>query len=193
MAMPWQLRRGLMERRKSRRREPRPIAECLPSININDLSQQIPRNYATITLPNAGLKYPQVASMRLTYHNIEVTHTTGRIQSFRLSWIKTGFGYPRPAMICNGCQQPRIKLYFRYGSLACRRCQSAIHGSQACSKDQRPILQAQRLKTFLSLKTYMRQTTRNRLTIRLRKAPKHTLVSKPIPDQAMLPASNYAT
>jgi hypothetical protein len=96
-------------------------------------------------------------------------------------------------MICNGCQQPRIKLYFRYGSLNCRRCQSAIHGSQACSKDQRPILQAQRLKTFLSLKTYMRKSTRIRLTTRLRKAPKHTLISKRLTDKAMLPVSNYAT
>jgi hypothetical protein len=74
--MPWQLKYA----KRPKRTEPRPIAECLPSININDLSQQIPRNYATITLPNAGLKYPQLASMRLTYHSIEVTHTTGRIQ-----------------------------------------------------------------------------------------------------------------
>src|SRR5262249_36445655 len=126
MAMPPQLARA----KRPKRLEPRPIAECLPSINVNDL--QIPRDYAALTLPNISLRYPQLASMRLTAHNIEVTHNTGRIQSFRLKWIKTNYGYPRPAIICDQCQQPRIKLYFRYGSLACRRCSNAIHASQAC-------------------------------------------------------------
>ena len=70
--MWWQLKYA----KSPKRSEPRPIAECLPSININDL--RIPRSYHTITLPNIGLRYPQVASMRLTYHSVEVTHCTGR-------------------------------------------------------------------------------------------------------------------
>jgi hypothetical protein len=177
MAMPWQLRRGLMERRKSRRREPRPIAESMPSISINDL--KIPRDYATITLPNAGLKYPQLASMKLTYHSVEVTHTTGRKQHFKLKPIKTHFGRPRYAFICN-CGRPVIKMYFRYGNLACKRCHNAVMLSQKLDKHRRPILKAHRLETFLALKTNIQQRTRARLI-------------KRYGEKAAMPLSNYRT
>jgi len=75
MGMPWQLAQA----KRPKQAEPRPIAECLPSINVNDL--KIPRDYATITLPYIGLRYSQLASMRLTYHSVEVTHCTGRTQT----------------------------------------------------------------------------------------------------------------
>ena len=76
---PWQLQRGLMERRrsKSRHREPRPIAENLPSINVNDL--KIPRDYKrrrdrkarhngrAFCLPTIGHHLPEAASSPLSY------------------------------------------------------------------------------------------------------------------------------
>ena len=73
--MPWQLKYA----KRPKRSEPRPIVESLPSINVNDL--KIPRSYDTLTLPNIGLRYPQLASMRLTYHSAEVTHCTGSQQT----------------------------------------------------------------------------------------------------------------
>jgi hypothetical protein len=175
--MPWQLQRGLMERRRSRRTASRPIAENLSSINVNDL--KIPRNYATLTLPNIGLRYPQLASMRLTYHSVEVTHGTGRIQHFKLKPIKTGFGRPRYAFVCN-CGRPIIKLYFRYGNLACKHCHDAVNLSQKLDKHRRPILKAHRLETFIALKTNMQQRTRARLI-------------KRYGEKAMRPQSNYRT
>ena len=177
MAMPWQLQRGLMERRRSRRTASRPIAENLPSINVNDL--KIPRDYKTYTLPNIGLRYPQLASMRLTYHSVEVTHGTGRIQHFKLKPIKTGFGRPRYAFVCN-CGRPVITLYSRYASLACRRCSNAVHASQTLNKQTRPILKAHRLEAFLALKTNMLSRTRQRLRARLG-------------EKALMPQSNYGT
>ena len=177
MAMPWQLQRGLIERRRSRRREPRPIAESLPAISVNDL--QIPRDYATITLPNIGLRYPRLASMRLTYHSVEVTHGTGRTQHFKLKPIKTGFGRPRYAFVCS-CGRPVIQLYFRYASLACRRRSNAVHASQTLNKQTRPILKAHRLEAFLALKTNMLSRTRQRLRARLG-------------EKALMPQSNYGT
>ena len=154
--MPWQLKYAKCPKRS----EPRPIVESLPSINVNDL--KIPRSYDTLTLPNIGLRYPQLASMRLTYHSVEVTHCT----SFNLKPIKTGFGYPRYAFVCDKCQQPRIKLYFRYGNLNCRRCSNAIHASQACDKHTRPALQMTKLGNFLTWS--MSQRNRQRIQARLR-------------------------
>src|SRR5262249_13956229 len=116
MAMPIQLAKGLRARRQSSRHEQRPLAECLPHINVNDLP--IPRDYKTYTAPNISFRYPQISNIRLTYHRIEFAHS-GRVQAFRLKWIKTGFGYARAAFICS-CGCPVIKLYFRYANLACR-------------------------------------------------------------------------
>ena len=166
-----------MERRRSRRTASRPIAENLPSINVNDL--KIPRDYKTYTLPNIGLRYPQLASMRLTYHSVEVTHSTGRTQHFKLKPIKTGFGWPRYAFVCN-CGRPVIQLYFRYANLACRRCCNAVHASQTLNKQTRPVLKAHRLEAFLALKTNMLSRTRQRLRARLG-------------EKALMPQGNYNT
>jgi hypothetical protein len=102
MAMPRQLARGLQAKRHSRRREQRPLAECLPHINVNDLP--IPRDYQIHVAPNISLRYPYIAGMRIAYDGVEFTHT-GRTQIFDFKWIKTGFGYPRPAFICD-CGRP---------------------------------------------------------------------------------------
>jgi hypothetical protein len=186
--MPRQLARGLWAKRQSRRREQRPLAECLPHINVNDLP--IPREYQIYVAPNISLRYPYIVGMRIAYDGVEFTHT-GRTQIFDFKWIKTGFGYPRPAFICD-CGRPVIKLYFRYLNLACRRCCNAIYGSQACDKNTRPILQALRLQTFLRLKTYMRQRNRRRLQARIPKAQNKPLNSKRL-SHHMLPHSNYGT
>jgi hypothetical protein len=89
-------------------------------------------------------------------------HHSRRTQTFRLKWIKTGFGYPRPAFICT-CGRPVIKLYFRYANMACRRCCNATYASQTLDKNTRPFLQLQRLETFLYFKPRLRKHTIERL------------------------------
>jgi hypothetical protein len=109
MAMPPQLARGLWLKRHYRRTEQRPLAECLPHINVNDLS--IPRDYKTYIAPNISFRYPHISSMRINWNMVQFAHSE-RIQTFKFKWIKTGFGYPRPTFICE-CGRPVIKLYFR--------------------------------------------------------------------------------
>jgi len=190
MAMPRQLARGLWAKRQSRRREQRPLAECLPHINVNNL--RIPRDYKTYTAPLISLRYPQISGIRLSAYFVEFHHS-GRIQTFRLKWIKTGFGYPRPAFMCN-CGRPVITLYFRYANLACRRCCNATYASRTLDERTRPILQAIRLRTFLQLKSGMSKRNRQRLEARLSRTTKPLeLASKRIDDRTKLPQSNYST
>src|SRR5262249_20240035 len=190
MAMPAQMARGLWAKRQSRRREQRPLAECLPSINVNDL--RIPRDYKTYTAPNISLRYPQISGILLAFHCVEFHHS-GRIQAFRLKWIKTGLGYPRPAFVCE-CGRPVIKLYFRHLNLACRRCCNATYASRTLGKRTRPILQAVRLRAFLKLKSYMSQRNRTRLKARIPETDNKRLASKRLTHHMIqLPQSNYGT
>jgi hypothetical protein len=99
--MPPQLQRGLLVKRYSQCRDPRPIAEELSHTNINDLN--IPRDHKTYSAPNISLRYPQLSAIRLTCNAVEFTHA-GRTQTFRLKPIRTGFGYSRFAFICE-CQR----------------------------------------------------------------------------------------
>ena len=184
--MPAQLARGLRARRQSRRQEQRPLAECLPHINVNDLP--IPRDYKTYTAPNISFRYPQISNIHLAYHRIEFAHS-GRVQAFRLKWIRTGVaGYHRAAFICE-CGRPVISLYFRYGNLACRRCSNAIYASQVCGKHSRPVLQTHRIKQFLEFNRSLTRKTKQRLQSRI--TTNTQLTSKRITDKALLPPVNY--
>jgi hypothetical protein len=190
MGMPWQLKVGLYNKRKYRRTEQRPIAETLPHINVNDLN--IPRDYKTYTAPNISFRYPQILNMRIAYHMVEFSHSR-RIQTFRFKWIKTGFGYPRPAFICE-CGRPVIKIYFKHQNLACRRCCNATYASRTLGKRTRPILQALRLETFLELKSYMSKRNRLRLKARIPETHNKRLDSKRLSHHRIqLPQSNYRT
>jgi hypothetical protein len=186
MAMPPQLERGLWLKRHYRRREQRPLAENLPSINVNDL--KIPRDYKTYTAPYISLRYPQISGIRLAAHCVEFHHS-GRVQTFRLKWIKTGFGYPRPAFICQ-CGRPVISLYYRHSNVACRRCTNAIYTSQVCGEHSRPALQSHRIKQFLKFKPLLWHRTRRRLQARVLTTKPMTSTTR-ITDKAMLPQLNY--
>jgi hypothetical protein len=132
----------------------------------------------------------------ISQQSIEANHVSGYTQSIPLRWIRTGFGgncRPRPLFICN-CGRSITKLYFKGGSLNCRRCVSAVYASQSCDKHSRPILQALRLQTFLKLKSYMRLSNRLRLKARIPKAPSNRLDSKRLSHRTIqLPHSNYGT
>jgi hypothetical protein len=126
MAMPPQLARGLLAKRYSHCRDPRPVAEELAQIDVNDL--HIPRDQRTYTAPHISLRYPYLSGIRLTCNAVEFTHT-GRTQTFALKPIRTGFGYFRFAFICQ-CGKPVLKLYFRHANLACRWCHKATYISR---------------------------------------------------------------
>jgi hypothetical protein len=190
MAMPPQLARGLWLKRHYRRTEQRPLAECLPHINVNDLS--IPRDYKTYIAPNISFRYPHISSMRINWNMVQFAHSE-RIQTFKFKWIKTGFGYPRPTFICE-CGRPVIKLYFRSTNLSCRRCCNATYASRACSRKQRPALQTKRLQAFLEFKTYMSRRNRNRIKARIPTASTQDFKSKRLSHHSItVPQSNYST
>jgi hypothetical protein len=71
-----------------------------------------------------------------------------------------------------------------------------MHGGgkarRVCDKHSRPILQALRLQSFLKLKTYMRQSNRVRLKVRIPKAQSTRLDSNRLShDLIQRPHSNY--
>ena len=132
----------------------------------------------------------------ISLQTIEANHLSGYTQSIPLRWCRTGFGgnyRPRPLSICN-CGRSITKLYFNYGSLRCRRCANAVYASQARSKRLRPILQAQRIRTFLELKSYMWKSTGQRLKARLTLATRQDLKSRRLAHHSIqIPFSNYST
>jgi hypothetical protein len=180
--MPPQLARA----KRPKRTTPRPLAECLTRINVNDL--QVPRDYKTYTAPDISFRYPEISNMRISAYQVEFAHNH-RIQTFKLKWIRTGAGVPRPAFICDQCARPVISLYFRSQNLGCRRCVGAIYASQVCGKHGRKALQSHRVKQYLSFKPSLPLKTKHRLQARC--TSNTELVSKRIGDKAKLPHSNY--
>jgi hypothetical protein len=169
MTMPWQLREGL--RRRPKGAPPRPIAEQLPSINVNELPIPSLYDHKTFTAPHISLRYPHIAGARLSSQAVEFIlpslhrGQTGPSQTFQLKHIKTGFGI-RHAFICN-CQRPVIRLYCYHRNLACRHCTRVRYASQSLNKQTRPILQANRIQSFLDNKPRLLRRTRDRLQKRL--------------------------
>jgi hypothetical protein len=172
MAMPWQLREGLRRHPKGSR-PPRPIVEQLPAISVNELPIPSHCDTKTYILRDISLRYPQIAAARLSCEAVEFRHvslhrsTIGPIQTFGIKRIRTGFGSRgRCALVCD-CGRPVIKLYIRNQWMACRRCCNAIHASQAVNQQQRPVLQASRIASFLDSKSKLYHRTRERLRKRL--------------------------
>jgi hypothetical protein len=179
MAMPIQLARA----KRPKRSEPRPLAECLPRINVNDL--QIPRDNRTYS--GFDFRYPEIC-LRVSAYWVEFHHNN-RVQTFRLKWIKTGFGYPRAAFICDQCGRPVISIYLRHTNLACRRCTNAIYASQTLNQYQRPALTTHRIKQYLTFRPSLIAKTKQRLLARCTSTS--TTLPKRLTDKALLPHSNY--
>jgi hypothetical protein len=141
--MPWQLRKA----RRPKRTEPRPTIELMPAININDLRDVVPRNYATNIYSNP-VRYSQVRLIRLRYHSAEIVDHLGRVQIFGIKWIKTRFGVPRRIFVC-ACGRGTVRLFARYGSYACKACHKALHLCQRQSSKGRKRLRACKLRLEL--------------------------------------------
>jgi hypothetical protein len=197
--MPPQLARGLAERRAKPRRfrgEPKPLAECLPSINVNDLARYrvFPSQWHVSHTLELPFRYPFVKRLVVSLAAIKAHHHSGYNQTIPLRWVATGFGgsnRPRALLGCRCCRTV-TKLYFDGGRLACRRCVNAIHASQVLDKRTRPALQAHRLQAFIMHKPTLWPKTKQSLQARIAKLkPSPELTSKRIGDRARLPVSNY--
>jgi hypothetical protein len=169
VAMPWQLREG--KRRRVKGAPPRPIAEQLPAISVNDLP--IPHYWDDKTyILNLGLRFTSVAAIKVARDQVEICLPSlhrgrpGPSQVFRLKAIKTGFGI-RHAFICTDCGRPVIKVYQLNRHLACMRCHNARRASDALNQQQRPVLQAARIQSFLDNKPRLFRKTHERLLKRL--------------------------
>src|SRR6516164_7734696 len=122
--MPPQLAKAKRRHPKARGYVAKPLVEQLQFIDANDL--EIPRDDRIHTASSwLNFKYP-LAALRLSYHAIEATHPSGRVEVFRVKHIRTNFGWPRPALFCS-CGRPVIRLYFHRNRLACRRCVSGVY------------------------------------------------------------------
>lgn len=198
MSMPAQLLRA----KRPKRSEPRPLVEELPRIDLDDLCRWnvFPKqtDWYKAHIIEAPFRFPFAKSLVISLQDIEIHHHHSEyIQVIPVHWIRTGFGgnsRPRPMLTCTNCGRPVRRMYFKHGNLSCRRCCDATYASRACSKRQRPILQAQRTQAFLKLKSGMWKTTRQRIKARLTKTPRQGLASKRLAYHAIqLPQSNYST
>jgi hypothetical protein len=115
--MPRQLEAGLLRRRYSRKRSPRPIVEQLQRIDVADLCryQVFPDNHYETWLLELPFKYPFVEKLLISRQTIEAKHYSGYNQITPLRWVRTGFGGHRSHLICQYCR-PVTKLYFNYGN-----------------------------------------------------------------------------
>jgi hypothetical protein len=165
--MPWQLKKGLEERRRSGRTTPRPIAEKLPSITVKSLRIPSPYDPKTYILDNISFRYPQLASAKVSNCVVEFRFPPlhrgdpQHVEAFKVKPIKTGFGI-RYAVHCS-CGRAVLKLYCQHRHLACRRCHNAIFASQTVDQRERPILEANRIANFLDSKSHIYRRTRERL------------------------------
>ena len=126
-----------------RRSSNRPIIERLPYLAIRDIAKLIPRHNPDIrTNPDAyHWRYP--GKVMLSMHNIKITDAAIVPQCFPLKWVKTGFGRPRPLIVCQ-CRRNTQVLYFCQGRYACRYCHNATYLSKRTSHLQERLWQAAR-------------------------------------------------
>ena len=187
--MPPQLQRA----KRPKRSEPRLIVELLPNISIGDLCRWkvFPDNWYAQHKLEMLLRYPWARNLIISRKKIEINHVSGYTQRIGIHWVRTGFGKPRPIFVCK-CGYGARRLFLRHGSLACKHCHGLIYASQVCSKRQRSILQAQRIHSFLTLKSYMSLNNRQHLEARI--TTKQELKSKRLAHHSIQqPQHNYGT
>jgi len=147
MAMPWQLARA----RRPKRRD-RPLIDSLPFVDIRTLGRKklFPPDYdGTNVMPNIGLVYPGISSLKLTRGAITATFYGGNQQIIPIRWYRPGPGGLRPIGQC-GCKRTAFRFYRINAKLVCRRCCGGIYASQTRNADTRPLLQAERIRRFIN-------------------------------------------
>ena len=167
--MPWQLKRGLQQRVKGA--PPRPIVENLDAIPVHKLPIPSLNDAKTYIIPHISLTFPWLCGCKVARDKVQFTRKPlgrsqlGETQTFKLKHINTGIGI-RHAFICQ-CGRAVLKLYFHNRYLACKRCHNARMASEACDQRQRPILQANRIQSFLDNKPRLMRKVRDRLLKKL--------------------------
>jgi hypothetical protein len=145
--MPWQLARA----RRPKRRD-RPLIDSLPFVDIRTLGRKklFPPDYdGTNVMPNIGLVYPGISSLKLTRGAITATFYGGNQQIIPIRWYRPGPGGLRPIGQC-GCKRTAFRFYRINAKLVCRRCCGGIYASQTRNADTRPLLQAERIRRFIN-------------------------------------------
>src|SRR6516164_1035102 len=115
MAMPWQLARA----RRPKRREPRPLIDSLPLVDIRTLGRKrlFPDDWhGTNVLPNIGLVYPGISSLKLTRGAITANFYGAGQQIILIRWYSPGLGGLRPIGQC-GCKRTAFRFYRVNGRL----------------------------------------------------------------------------
>jgi hypothetical protein len=156
LAMPVQLQRGLLEKRRQPRRkhrDKRPIFEELVAIDARAMARKglIPKDYSTwvfdFVVPHARLT--------VTASEVAISSRDGREQSLAIHWQRIGgvmrHNAARPVFICK-CQRRAFRLYDLHGRFCCKHCaiaSGASYASRQISRKGRPWLQGQRLRRLL--------------------------------------------
>ena len=127
------------------RHSTRPIVERLQAIAIKDLVAVIPKHdpNEVYCLDSFGLRFGG-ARVRVCSYALEIT-TNGHKQVFKIRWIRTGFGGPRPLLVCS-CGRSYKLLYEYYGRWACRRCLKATYLSERISHCRQKLWKAAKIR-----------------------------------------------
>jgi hypothetical protein len=151
---------------------PKPLVENLLTIDISRLPIPSTNDPKTYILPDVSLCWPHIGACKVSRDCVELhipslhRNQNGPVHKFRLKHIRVGYGI-RHAFLCNDCGRPTFKLRYHNRHLACYRCLGAVYASQTCSQQQRPVLQATRIQSFLDSKPRLFHRTRERLRKRL--------------------------
>src|SRR5262245_59969296 len=148
MGMPPQLARA----RRPRRREPRPLIDSLPFLDIRTLGRKrlFPSDYyGTNVLPNIGFVYPGISSLKLTRAAITASFYGGNQQTIQIRWYSAGLGGLRPVGQC-GCKKSAFRFYRIGARLCCKRCCGGMYASQTRNAVTRSLLQAERIRRFIN-------------------------------------------
>ena len=135
MGMPPQLARA----RRPKRHEPRQLIDTLRFLDIRTLGRRklFPNNWhGTNVLPNVGLVYPGISSLKLTRAAITANFYGGNQQVIPIRWYSPGLGGLRPVGQC-GCKRTAFRFYRINAKFVCKRCCGGIYASQTRNADTR--------------------------------------------------------
>jgi hypothetical protein len=167
--MPRQLREGLQ--RRPRGSPPRPIAEQLPSISVNDLQIPSPYDYKTYILPNISHfdirnwpvpGCPFTPSNSITRHYI--AELRGQYKHFASSTSRRAseFATPSSAPVKDSSSSSTTAIETGPADVA-----AGPSTPRTLDQRSRPILQASRIQSFLDNKPRLFRRTRERLKKKL--------------------------
>jgi hypothetical protein len=154
MPMPPQLARAMRAKRRSRSQPRQVLDEELPAIDARWLARRnlFPRDHSTHRYSLDFLS-PVIRWLTLSPRCAEFVLTNGTTQLVGITWLRVGgmCQSARAAFECPNCGHSCFKLFYYQGRFSgCYRCIGVPYASQQRSTENRPRLQAARLRLFLS-------------------------------------------